>query len=437
MGIVYILSVFSILAFFLLLVKTNFWYNPTGFIVLLMSLTLIISNFSFTGIFVPTIKTQLIFLIFMIGILFGGLLAYPTSFNHHVIVEENKSKVILLLLLICMPLIGFVFLKALAIIRSEGYLSYIFRTRGTEGGEALLFGAGYFRMVINYMVIPIIYSGLFIGAALFFLKNQKRIFLISILLLATYTFILSARDGFLLIILILGYSYLLIRKEKKIELISKSVQYFFRGILLLILSFAIYITAFRAKSSFTVLDTLAHYGISYHTLGFTMFDVSLNDRNSYLNNTLTLGRASFGFPDQLLEILSRRIDSEGVRSVSRNLIREMDKPTLVGFQSWRPDGLYYANAFFTVLYPLYLDLRLPGVIIGGFLYGFLLTRYFISWKMNPHNIYAFSMLLILFYMGYNFLFMPIIVRNIFWPFLFFTLIILKVRFPAIKIRLKE
>src|SRR5690606_5415070 len=249
MWIVSVLSLFLLLAFLLLFFKTRYWYNPAGIIILFISLMLIVANFSITGIFVPTITTQLIFLLFMSGILFGGLLAFPSNFTQYEIVKENQGKILCLLILLCTPLIGIIVFKALTIIRAEGYLIYIFKTRGSEGGETLLFGDGYFRMVINYLIIPIIYAGVFIGVALFFVRNQKRIFLISALLLSMYTFVMSARDGFLLIFLVLGYTYLLVKREGKIKNYSSSVQYFLKGILLLVLAFVIYITAFRSKSS--------------------------------------------------------------------------------------------------------------------------------------------------------------------------------------------
>ncbi|MFO7826002.1 MAG: O-antigen polymerase [Cyclobacterium sp.] len=433
---IYLIIVTTFICWIFLYLKTQYLLNPTGLIVLFWGCILSLSLFSITGIFVPSISTQLVFLLFIISITTGGLFSFGVKNSNCFVAERNKKFLFVCVLFIATPVIFFLFYKGLKIISSEGYLAYIFKTRGEEGGEKLLFGDGYFRMINNYFIIPIIFTGVFVGNSFFFLKGEKLIFLVSITLLSIFTFLISARNGFIMIFFISFISYIFCNKyHKKKSLVS--VNRIFSLITVFLILGIIYVTSFRARSSFTIWDTLTHYGVSYHTLGITMFDLTLNDTDGYLNDNLTLGRATFGLPDQILEIASRRIDSEGVRSVSRELVREMDKQVLVGYQDWRPGNSYYANAFYTILYPLYLDFRIFGIIFGGLMYGFLLNFYFLSWRNNSNNTFYFCMLIILFYIGYNSAFMPIVIRNIFWPFIFLTIIIFKITFPTILLKLKR
>src|SRR5690606_7129500 len=216
--IILVILLVGVISWSVLFVKTQSWYNPTGLIILFLSIFLCLSNFSITGIFIPSITSQLIFIFFIISIAFGGSLAYPSRLPSNDIIFSNENLIKALFFLVACPMMLFLFFVAMKIILSEGYLIYIYKTRGGEEGEKLLFGDGYLRMVNNYLVIPIIYSGIFIGSSLFFISGKKLIFLISIILLSIYTFILSARGGFLIILLVSSYSYFLISKLNATDL---------------------------------------------------------------------------------------------------------------------------------------------------------------------------------------------------------------------------
>lgn len=421
-------------------VKSGSLFNPVGIIAVVWLSLLWLSNFSLSGIFVPSPISQSIFIVAIFSMVMGSLLARNLShvpvisIKHY---DKNKSYIFVLLLFIASPIIFFICFGAFKVILSEGFKTYIWLTRSAHGeGRSVIFGEGYLRIFVNFFVLPIIYSGVFIGVSAFVLFNQKAIFFISSGLMLLYTIVMSARDGILLIIILLSYCFILTSATNSKNSLPSFRQFRLCGyFVLVVLIFLVFlISIYRGRSDYSILDLLMHYFVTYHTLGFTMFDLAFHDRDSIMNIMTTWGRALFGFPDEVLEIFSRRIDDEGLRSISRELRAVFGERIVVGYQKSEVGVVIMANAFYTVMYILYLDFGFLGIIFIPMIYGFITMNYFLAWKHNVNNYYALSMTLMFVWVGYSSLFMPVVISSFFWPFIILLWSYFRVKLPGVRLK---
>jgi len=350
----------------------------------------------------------------------GGVLANSKKKR---VVEDYDLKYNLFLRLVyifVIPMFLYLGYVAIKLIVQHGFWGYMYITRfqiGVEGmGRDAIFGTGYLRIIFNTFTYPVLIASFYIGASYFFLQNKKKLFTISSVLIMVHGVIMTAMGDFFTIIVVVSMVLILIISNKKIfkssfykKIKKNSARIIFFGIV-----FGLLLASQRGRS-LQFNQILLRYGVGYHTLGFTMFDKELLDENSYLNQNVTFGRAIFGLPDQLLEVLSRRVDKKGIRSISRELIVMQDEKVHVGYYDW---GYGYeqieSNAFYTILYYLYLDGRLLGIVIIPIIYSYFLMSFFLRWKKNK-DIYYFTMILFLFSIGFSSLKMPIVIRPFFWP----------------------
>ncbi len=112
---------------------------------------------------------------------------------------------------------------------------------------------------------------------------------------------------------------------------------------------------------------LQHYIIDYHVIGFTFYDQQFQDPQSILHN-LSFGRSSLGFLDQVLEVLLKPF-SVGYHAASSENADYNDIPLDIG----ATDSIQF-NAFGTIMFSLYRDFNVFGLVMGGFAYGAIATR---------------------------------------------------------------
>jgi oligosaccharide repeat unit polymerase len=356
----------------------------------------------------------------LVSVSMGGLLANSNTQESSPDFNTKYNILLKLMYILVLPVFIYLIYISSKLILQHGFWGYMYITRfqiGVEGmGRDAIFGTGYFRIIFNMIIDPILTASYYIGLAHFFLYNKKRLFFFSALLMMVYGVIMTAVGNFLTITITVFFSSLLVivnRKMFEIDLYLRVKKYGARIIIIgLVL---VMVMSFQRNQSLGFSQILLKYGVGYHTLGFTMLDKELLDENSYLNQNITFGRAIFGLPDQLLEIISRRIDKEGLRSISRELVAMQDEWIHVGYYDWGY-GLepIESNAFYTILYYLYLDGRIFGVVIIPILYGYFLMSFYLKWKKN-NNAYFFTMIVFLFMIGFNALKMPMVIRQFFWP----------------------
>ena len=116
-----------------------------------------------------------------------------------------------------------------------------------------------------------------------------------------------------------------------------------------------------------ILGGLQRYIVGYHLVGFSFYDHQYQDPNSILH-VHSLGRSSLGFLDQVLEALSKMLGGSYKAASSENSTYNNEAIDI---------GLLEVkefNAFGTLLFSLFRDFHLVGVLIGGFAYGALTTH---------------------------------------------------------------
>lgn len=120
---------------------------------------------------------------------------------------------------------------------------------------------------------------------------------------------------------------------------------------------------------------LQRYVVGYHLIGFSFYDFQLADPNSILH-AHSFGRSSLGFLEQIVEHVSRLIGVDFIAASSENSTYN-DNAVAIGIAS---AGDF--NAFGTLAFTLYRDLGVIGILIGGFLYGGVLSFAMLKLRRN-------------------------------------------------------
>jgi len=143
-----------------------------------------------------------------------------------------------------------------------------------------------------------------------------------------------------------------------------------------------------------LLGTLKYFAVWYHTLGFSLLDLELNNPMSRLNDAITFGQASLGgiinyfvYP---LALVGIKLESV---AMGNGIYQNYFIP--IGFSEVR--GTIYANGYYTVFYSLFQDFRWPGVIGGCFFYGRLLNKSYSRyiWHGRFSSLYLLNTLMFL------------------------------------------
>ena len=136
-----------------------------------------------------------------------------------------------------------------------------------------------------------------------------------------------------------------------------------------------------------VVGGIQHYMVSYHLIGFSYYDYQYHDPKSILH-TLSYGRSSLGFLDQMLEIISRFFDFD-YKSASVENADYNNQDVEIGRHEIRE-----TNAFGTLLFTFYRDFNIAGIAVGGFLYGAVVTyaryRGVQSWRARGYFLFLAS-----------------------------------------------
>lgn len=116
-----------------------------------------------------------------------------------------------------------------------------------------------------------------------------------------------------------------------------------------------------------VLGGLQRYIVGYHLVGFSFYDYQYQDASSILH-VHSFGRSSLGFLDQMIEAASKLIGLNYKASSFENATFN-DQAVDIGLREVKE-----FNAFGTLLFSLYRDFHLVGVLAGGFAFGAITTH---------------------------------------------------------------
>lgn len=111
-----------------------------------------------------------------------------------------------------------------------------------------------------------------------------------------------------------------------------------------------------------ILGGFRRYVVGYHLVGFSFYDHQYRDPHSILHEH-TFGRSSLGFLDQVVEV-SLKPFTLGYHAASSDNAEFTDTAVDIGTLESKE-----FNAFGTIIFTLYRDFHLIGIILGGFAYG--------------------------------------------------------------------
>lgn len=115
-----------------------------------------------------------------------------------------------------------------------------------------------------------------------------------------------------------------------------------------------------------VAGVLERYVVGYHLIGFSFYDHQYLDPNSILH-AHSFGRSSLGFVDRVLQTVSNMVGG-GYQAASLENTAYNSDAVDIGLREVKQ-----FNAFGTLLFGLYRDFHVFGIVLGGFAYGAFTT----------------------------------------------------------------
>jgi len=329
--------------------------------------------------------------------------------KHNIIKNRSIRYIIWINKYIIFPFSLFFFVKAIMIfvqspdILSMGYRSSVF-------SDNLLFPPIPLLTVFRLLFIePLQFVSLFLGCAIYFIYRHQKLMVLACINMIMQGIMMAGRFEFYIIVLVIltGIIY-----DNYFSLLSifKSFEIYKFGIFIgVLVVLTIWISLQRGGTDTGLGEIANRYLIRYHTLGFTIFDLHLNDASSLLNQYDTFGRASLGHVERAIVFFLKRIDSSVV-SIPHQVAIYLDERNLVGYDYLGKP--IYANAFGTILYSIYLDGKVPLIIFASAVYGFCLPNLTLT-SLLKSNPFTLAILFSLVYLGIFGIFQPLLLRS-FW-----------------------
>jgi len=327
-----------------------------------------VANIAPTGVSIPSVSVQLLYLLMLLSVLFGALMA---PIPHHPgrdgteVERINQYKIkkwnwVYIGLLCAAPFILYLFVTAMGRYAQAGLAEVTRSAVFGIDGESILFPNTLVRQAYIMVFRPFMIYGVVCGIAIYIHNKSKKILLASTIFVLMDSMMLLGRKGVYSMILVSFVAAVSYRIKSRFKVSASNVV----AVLMLVLTVA-GLTTWRLGGNFDLAYVAEHYVVTYHTGGIALFNEKYNDPDSRLRTETTYGRSTLGGIEQYLAVGLRRIDS-GYRAASSETGAAMDERTTIGYANRSPITL---NAFNTILYTLYLDGRHLYIVLAGILYG--------------------------------------------------------------------
>ena len=393
----------------------------------------------------PSFYAVLLTIIFGLSLLIGGLIGNVLArSNMHgssesdVPYRQDFSRIIPFFWLLLFAAIPFAIDIAWRAYLFSNQFSYahlrIIAFGGEIRGESFhLFRSGGLSRIYSYVIFPLVNIIVILGIFLTIHEKKMRYLILGFILGAAYSISTAGRFFFLNFVFLLAFSYwsLLLTNYRKASLASPHAN---TGVMLgqrklilfcLIAVLIIIFISIERMGERNIFDGFRHYVIHYNVAGFSLLSSAVESNNATGLNDLTFGGAALRAPLLFFFDLLRQIGFDSWYPFNEAWI-DTQARVFVGAGSL---GDNYFNAFYTNIYPLYLDGRVAGVILGGIIYGSLFSYLLSQWLLKQRVFsLVFAALLFPALLGSNYNF-PMQSTS-----LFFSLVILLFLWPAIKLR---
>lgn len=437
--------IIPIIAFFCVIFIHGFGRAKVPFLIVLgwWFCWLWLSSLSLTGLYVPATTTYILYLILMLSISGGGFIYVSRKKSVRNIDCESSLTIVrerdlrirkkmhnltIFTLLIIVPIVGYFLFRAVQMFFTLDTLS-IYREAvfgfEDDAGESIVYGSVYVQLLYNLTVTPLVYFVFFMGAGYWLNTGVYKVFILGCILIIAQATTMMGRFGFYHVLAMFAFVGIMRFNfhRRSIKSASRSVMMTIFVIALIVVPVGM-IGSARSASELKVSELFDIFVIEYHTLGFTLFDIELNNSDSYLNQTRSYGRASLGALQHIPVLLLRRLD-RSIDYIPGKIGEDMQRYRLAGK---RPDGQpIFVNAFVTAIYPLYMDGGVPFIIIAGLIYGFMLAKTSFILFSQHNNLWNSFLICALIYFGLFSIFQPVIL-SVFWLYILLGFCYLRCRF---------
>ena len=364
-----------------------------------------LSLYSIGGINPPSTEVYLLFLLIPLGTLIGALIAsslsnklnLTRSINHYSLLE---FRILFIAKYILMPLVIVMLCRSVYLLYLNGFSSqYREIALGvSDDSNISLFLNDRIQILFTKLVTPLCYLTFFVGIAEIINRKNSNILIIGIILLFSQSIIFFGRFGIYVVTFFLIISSIIASNLSNSNINRK---YIFTISVSLILIF--YISYLRTDVS-SIINTI----VNQHTLGFALFDNEYRNSRSLLNTHTSYGLAILNDLFYWINLLLRRIDPSLITPAQLIGVK-MHSFQQVGVEIGT--GLpILANAYTTIMYPIYLDGGLIMVILFSIVFGYFFAKHELKSQRNK-SVYYTAVVIVFFYIYFNGLFMPSITYN--------------------------
>lgn len=238
------------------------------------------------------------------------------------------------------------------------FIEYFAKLRMDENGPDSLTGLHALDVLTKILAFPLSYTVILIGLA-----NGVERFKLTLLLclfnLVAFSYLWQVNYPLIHLFWFLVFHSLMQAHRRG--------RFDQRTMLIVLVLFTTLVASAANRFGGDVLGGLQRYIVGYHLIGFSFYDHQYLDPNSILH-LHSFGRSSLGFLDQVLEALSKMIGAAYKAASSDNATYNNDAVDIgVG-------EIKEFNAFSTLLFSLYRDFHIVGILLGGFIYGATATH---------------------------------------------------------------
>lgn len=322
------------------------------------------------------------FLFFALGSLCPPLILF-SNVSEPDLYSFNK-KILFFMGFIGLPVLLYYYRKAQLVLSGDSFLGSRAALIDYTQGSHPVFGSGFVRNSVDlFFAGPLFYLSLF-AIPYLFTKQNVGFLAVSTLGIFLYQATEFGRSQIYrqLIIFMIGL-YLF----KRIFNMHLRLRFWllFLGVFFLVVIYMYFsaITRLKNDPSASGSDVMTEF-ISYHTAGYVLLDQALSDRTSPLNDLMGWGRSSLaGFLLAFTQVI--RLFNPSYQPFLMDWLPYTEAFHDLGVRtaSGKP---FMFNAYYTMLFPFYLDFRLPGVALFSFIIGLGLHSFYESWLRNKSSL---------------------------------------------------
>ena len=326
---------------------------------------LIISNFELASVDAPSFFIQAVYLSSIFLIVLGYVSsqvinkkkATSKKIFESFLTRKYVQKIIEMIIIICIFFLVFSLKANGAFLLS--FTEYYTLVRGV-GSEGYLPGGSLITYSLKMIMYPMLITILLFSLTEIEAKKTKVYIFSIVICLGMFSYFFQVNYPIILLLLLFFLSmFNPTIQENVLKSYRKKVF-----IVLILIICLIVISAFNRFGDNDLLGVVRHYLISYHTLGFKIFEYNYFLDESILHKH-TFGLSFFGTFDFIIAYLFKLfgLGEMYTSAIMENVSYNMT-PVPVGDKS--------SNAFGTYLFTYYRDFGFVGIILFSWLYGFVL-----------------------------------------------------------------